>query len=134
MADPYRILGVARDASPATIRSAYKRAVLECHPDRQNGESSRTMVEVQQAYETLTAAKSDPVEPDAALARWFAGRVRNKSKVTGTVIDETYVGSTSGLHSVDVLEPTWNHRYKTKGVGNCYEGQTVDFNPDTLNW
>jgi DnaJ like chaperone protein len=32
--DPYDVLGVARDAPLATIRAAWRRAVLESHPDR----------------------------------------------------------------------------------------------------
>lgn len=134
MSDPYRILGVARDASPASIRSAYKRAVLECHPDRQNRESSRTMVEVQRAYETLTAAKSDPVEPDAALARWFARQSHQKREVARSVVDETYMGSVSGLTEVNAPAPTWNHRNISGNVAHAYDGQTVEFDVDALHW
>lgn len=134
MADPYRTLGVARDASPAAIRSAYKRAVLECHPDRANVSSSRTMVEVQRAYETLTAAKSDPVEPDAALARWFARQGNKRSEVNVSVVDDTYMGSVSGLTEVNAPAPTWNHRDLSKNVGNAYDGQAVDFDVDAMQW
>ncbi|WP_112263905.1 DnaJ domain-containing protein [Lentzea terrae] len=31
--DPYRVLGVARDASPAQIRAAYRALLLALHPD-----------------------------------------------------------------------------------------------------
>lgn len=134
MADPYRTLGVARDASPAAIRRAYKKAVLECHPDRQNATSGRNMVEVQRAYETLTAAKGDPVEPDAALARWFARQGHKRSEVAAPVVDETYVGSVSGLNPVDVPGTAWNHRYGTSGVANCYDGQAVEFDVDSMQW
>lgn len=134
MVDPYRILGVARDASPADIRSAYKQAVLECHPDRQNGESSRTMVEVQKAYETLTANKGEPVEPDAALARWFARQGHQRSEVNVSVVDDTYMGSVSGLTKVNAPAPTWNHRDLSGNVANAYDGQAVDFDVDAMQW
>ena len=32
--DPYRVLGVARDADDAAVKKAWRRAVTECHPDR----------------------------------------------------------------------------------------------------
>lgn len=134
MADPYRILGVAQDASPADIRSAYKRAVFQCHPDRQNGESSRTMVEVQKAYETLTASKSDPVEPDAALSRWFARQKNKRNEVNVSVVDDTYMGSVSGLTEVNAPAPTWNHRDNSRHVVNAFDGQAVEFDVDAMQW
>jgi DnaJ like chaperone protein len=35
--DPYRLLGVAPDASDQAVRAAWKRALLEHHPDRASG-------------------------------------------------------------------------------------------------
>lgn len=134
MADPYRTLGVAQDASPADIRSAYKRAVLECHPDRQNATSSRTMVEVQRAYESITANKGDSVEPDAALARWFARQGNKRSEVNVSVVDDTYMGSVSGLTEVNAPAPTWNHRDLSGNVANAYDGQAVEFDVDAMQW
>lgn len=32
--DPYRVLGVAASASDAEVKSAWRKAVIECHPDR----------------------------------------------------------------------------------------------------
>ncbi len=32
--DPYRVLGVARDAEDAAVKTAWRKAVSECHPDR----------------------------------------------------------------------------------------------------
>ena len=35
--DYYELLGVARDADGATIKSAFRRLAMECHPDRHGG-------------------------------------------------------------------------------------------------
>ncbi|KZF22140.1 DnaJ-domain-containing protein [Xylona heveae TC161] len=57
--DPYKILGVSKDASLATVRTAYRKLVLQCHPDKVQNEALRSQKidefqRVQQAYETLS--------------------------------------------------------------------------------
>lgn len=59
--DPYAVLGVAKDASLPEIKSAHRKRVLKCHPDKIKEESLRNQAQdefqrVQHAYETL----SDP--------------------------------------------------------------------------
>ena len=34
--DPYKILGVKPENTPKEIESAYRKASLKCHPDRNN--------------------------------------------------------------------------------------------------
>jgi curved DNA-binding protein CbpA len=50
--DPYKVLGVRRDAPDADVRAAYRRLVQLHHPDHNNGsvESARRFEEVQAAY------------------------------------------------------------------------------------
>ena len=57
--DPYRALDVPKDASLAKIRSAYRKLVLTCHPDKVYDESVKEQKadqfhQVQQAYEILS--------------------------------------------------------------------------------
>ena len=59
VADPYAVLGVAKDATLAAIRSAYRKLVLQTHPDKIQDESLRAAKQdefqrVQQAYEILS--------------------------------------------------------------------------------
>lgn len=54
MTDHYTTLGVARDATPAEIKAAYRRASSAAHPDK--GGSTERMQAVNRAYEVL----SDP--------------------------------------------------------------------------
>ncbi|KAI5804293.1 DnaJ domain-containing protein, partial [Geopyxis carbonaria] len=60
--EPYATLGVPSNASPATIRSSYKKLMLQCHPDKvrdedQRAEKAAQFEKVQQAYELLSDAR-----------------------------------------------------------------------------
>lgn len=57
--NPYRTLSVPKDATLATIRSAHRKLVLACHPDKVQEESAKKIKaeqfhQVQQAYEVLS--------------------------------------------------------------------------------
>ncbi|KAI0540109.1 hypothetical protein GGR58DRAFT_185923 [Xylaria digitata] len=57
--DPYKVLGVSRDAQIPEIRSAHRKLVLKCHPDKIQDpalkEAKQTeFQQVQQAYELLS--------------------------------------------------------------------------------
>lgn len=59
--NPYKALNVAKDASLATIRSAHRKLVLTCHPDKIKDkdeavkkEKAEQFHQVQQAYEILS--------------------------------------------------------------------------------
>lgn len=56
MADPYSTLGVARDASEADIKKAYRKLAKELHPDRNKGNpnASERFSQVTSAYDLLT--------------------------------------------------------------------------------
>lgn len=48
----YEILGVSREATSQDIRTAFRRAAKELHPDRESGTES-AMVRLNEAYDTL---------------------------------------------------------------------------------
>jgi DnaJ domain len=52
---PYKILGVAKDATTEQIKRAYRRRSSETHPDRDGGDD-RSMQEVNDAYALLSDA------------------------------------------------------------------------------
>jgi len=55
--DFYRVLGVARNASTAAIKRAYRRLAKQYHPDSAPSSSVEAFRQLQQAYETLTDAE-----------------------------------------------------------------------------
>lgn len=55
--DYYRILGVSRDASTATIKRAFKRLARKLHPDVSPDSTSQDLGDLQVAYETLADAE-----------------------------------------------------------------------------
>lgn len=64
----YAMLGVAEDATPEAIHSAFRTLARQFHPDAGEGSSAGKFREIAEAYETL----SDPARRkayDAALAR-----------------------------------------------------------------
>ena len=53
--DYYSLLGVERGADPATIKSAYRKLAMECHPDRHGGctDKEATFKSLSEAYDVL---------------------------------------------------------------------------------
>lgn len=51
---PYSTLGVAANASDTEIKQAYRKLVLQYHPDVAGTGTERKFMTIQQAYELLT--------------------------------------------------------------------------------
>lgn len=49
----YEVLGIPRNATPAQIKRAYRRAAQTAHPDREGG-SAAAMLPIQEAYDCLS--------------------------------------------------------------------------------
>jgi len=74
--DPHAVLGVAHDASQATIKAAWRRLAREHHPDLASGDpvalrrATRRMAEINAAYEALRTGRGRG--PGAASPRFDA--------------------------------------------------------------
>lgn len=67
--DPYRVLGVSRDASKEEIKKAYKKLAIKHHPDK-GGDQARFQ-EITNAYNELTEEK--PMHHDIPFEHMFGG-------------------------------------------------------------
>jgi hypothetical protein len=77
----YARLGLAPDASAADIKRAYRRRMMEVHPDRVGGGRLAEFLAVQSAYETLLARPSSPISsgrPAPSAERRVARRPRRE--------------------------------------------------------
>lgn len=74
MEDPYKVLGVSRDASDEEIKQAYRRLAKQYHPDRNPGdqEAAKKMQEINAAYERIK-------NPAASQADPFSGSSQNQA-------------------------------------------------------
>ena len=75
MADPYSTLGVARTASEAEIKSAYRKLAKELHPDANPGnkDAEERFKKVSQAFKLLSDAEKRAEYDAAARAGFGAG-------------------------------------------------------------
>jgi hypothetical protein len=84
MTHTHRILGVSVGASPAEIRRAFRRLVLELHPDRSPTGDEARFLEVVEAYETLTGKARPRRRRTRSCASTSYRRARPGYAYTGT--------------------------------------------------
>jgi curved DNA-binding protein CbpA len=77
--DPYRTLGVDRDATAAEVKAAHRRLAKRYHPDAPHADATRFLA-VQDAYELLR----DPLSRREWDRRHAPGPVRAQPGTTGT--------------------------------------------------
>ena len=89
MNDPYSILGVARNASEAVIKSAYKQLVRKYHPDRYPDPdmaklANEKMSEINTAYDRIMEDRRNGVSYDSYSSQTSYSTGRNYSSSGNT--------------------------------------------------
>lgn len=145
----HAVLGVTDNADRSEIRAAYRRKVLECHPDA--GGDADSLKAVVRAYEALTRPAPETREEEAArlnaemrrASEWCAERSSFGTARFGNVEMERHGASAKVVGRMkagrfrfggritvygDVSSPPWGGAHTT-----VVEGDTVDVRGDVLN-
>ena len=105
--DYYEVLGVARNASDAELKKAYRRLAMKFHPDRNPGDAKaeEQFKEAKEAYEVLTDARKRAaydqfghagVDQGGMGAGAGAGAGANFSDVFGDIFGDIFGGMRGG--------------------------------------
>ena len=84
--DPYRVLGVGKDASDGEIKRAFRKKARQFHPDRNpdDANAEAKFKEVQSAYEKIGTAESRrEFDQQQQMANMFGGGMRGGSPFGG---------------------------------------------------
>ena len=73
MSDPYKVLGVSRDATDEEVKKAYRQLSRKYHPDANINNPNKDKAEemfklVQQAYEQITYERQHPYASSSSSA------------------------------------------------------------------
>lgn len=127
MADPYTTLGVARNASEADIKKAYRKLAKELHPDRNadNPKAAEKFSQVTHAYDLLNdkdkRAQFDRGEIDAdgnpTAPFGFGGRGSGGFRSSGGPGGQHFEHGTDGADFGDIFEGLFGGGRRQAGGG-----------------
>ncbi|ONF95535.1 DnaJ C-terminal domain-containing protein [Sphingomonas jeddahensis] len=134
MADPYSTLGVARGASEADIKKAYRKLAKELHPDRNtdNPKAAEKFSQVTSAYDLLSdkdkRARFDRGEIDAEgnpaspFGAGFGGGGFNGGRSGGGGFRSQDFGGAEGVDMSDIFEGLFGGRAAGGPAGGFSSG------------
>lgn len=143
--DYYEVLGIARNASDAEIKKAYRKMAMKYHPDRNAGdkkaeEKFKTMSE---AYEVLSDSQKRAaydqfghagVDPSAAGAGFGAAAgAGNFADIFGDIFGDLFGGRAGGGHGRSRAEHGADLRYNLElSLEQAVHGATIQIRVPTL--
>ncbi|MFZ9396138.1 MAG: DnaJ domain-containing protein, partial [Erythrobacter sp.] len=138
MADPYQTLGVARTATEAEIKSAYRKLAKELHPDRNkdNPKAAERFSDVTKAYDLLSDkdkrarfdrgeidAEGNPANPFAGMGGGFGGGGFGGQRAGGFRPEDFQGFGTEGLDLGDLFDGLFGGGRRPGAGGGGFGGQ-----------
>ncbi len=116
MADPYKTLGVARDASEADIKKAYRKLAKQLHPDRNkdNPKASERFSQVTVAYDLLSDKDK--------RARFDRGEIDGEGNPTSPFGFGGGAGPRPGAAPGGFRSESFNFGGESADMGDIFEG------------
>jgi hypothetical protein len=116
--DPYRILGVSRDATPAQVARAYRAQAKRFHPDLHGPDADRQMRDLNRSWHILSDAARrrawDAGHPVLTTASHWAGAPRPMSRAAPTTAGSWSPWEAPAPRPADAgrvrVEDTWPRR------------------------
>ncbi len=104
--DPYEVLGVAKDASAADIKAAYRSLAQQLHPDKNPEDPNATtlFVELGEAFEVL----ANPERRAHYDAHGYAPPLRDQAAALLNDLFRQYLGSTDERDPLTSLREAFN--------------------------
>ncbi len=121
--DYYEVLGVARNASEADVKKAFKRLAMKCHPDRNPGDSEaeNKFKEGKEAYDVLANAQKR-----AAYDQF------GHAGVDGGAGFAAGAGAAGGFSFSDIFGDVFSDIFSggggSRGAGRAYRGADLRYN------
>ena len=135
MADPYKVLGVDRNATDEEIKQAYRRLAKKYHPDLNPGdqEAARKMQEVNAAYDQIKNPEKYQQQQSSGYGSYggygyggYQGSYQNQTGDQYQQAAEQYIRFGRYREALNVLQ---NAAHKLTGITNGIDTNTFD--PET---
>lgn len=116
--DPYQELGVAREASDEEVKRAFRRRILQTHPDRQHepGASDDAFRRAKEAFEAImrerTAGGELPPWAAELVSIWARARDAARRGDFGTASEEVQVLVGAVAEQVERVSTTAQSQYR----------------------